>query len=197
MLNGLFRQDLNTLVNKDSRPTSPTKSIPDAPGIVESRGSGKPFTSGGFSSLTDARNAQKSPTLASARMEVITVWSSIIITEDGAFEVPPGWPNDGSYPGGGTPLDTSVSYYMQKRVHLVTYQNDQGTELTEDRFLVPFAAPYEGLGFMQGLNSYVSANASVVLHLDYVDGIGRVYNKVLDRIQEIASLVGNLNINRL
>lgn len=99
------------------------------------------------------------------RRHVITVYSHLIITADGAFERPHGWPVDGAYPAGtaipdplpdslindaGTlKLDIDVQYYEQKRVHLVVYE--VGDVLQEDHLLVAFAAPYESQGQYQGL----------------------------------------------
>lgn len=212
MLDGLFRQNLNSLVNKDSRSVSQKQLLQEAPAIQSARGQGLARTQGSFSNLTDAGKSQKKPTLASVRMEVITLWSSIVLTEDGAFEMPPGWPANGDYPagafmaspppsitvtGGTYTLDTTVAHYVQKRVHLVTYQNEVGDELTEDRFLLPLAAPFEGQGFMQGYNIFAQSSPGVIMTIDCTDGFGRAYEKVTTRLQELLALVGNITVNRL
>lgn len=107
---------------------------------------------------------------AVVRKHVITVFSHLIITADGAFERPHGWPADGEYPAGtsipsplppslindaGTlRLDVDVQYYEQKRVHLMVYEVSDFTH--EDQMLIPFAAPYEGLGQYIGLDKTAS-----------------------------------------
>lgn len=100
-----------------------------------------------------------------SRKEVITVFSHLIITADGAFERPLGWPSNGDYPSG-TPipsplpaslknisgtlsLDTQVQYYEQKRAHLVSYLLDGS--LVEDSLFVPFAVPFLGAGYYSGI----------------------------------------------
>lgn len=92
------------------------------------------------------------------RKEVVVVFSSIIITADGAFERPIGWPDDGDYPasatvptplpsslrvaGGVLSLDTEVQHYEQRRVHLALYDIDG--VMQEDRFLLHHEAPFSG-----------------------------------------------------
>jgi hypothetical protein len=76
--------------------------------------------------------------------EVITVYSVIVLTADGAFERPPDWPTDGTYPGSSTELDPDEPYYEQKRVHAVFYDT-QTTALTEYDYLIDLESPYTGL----------------------------------------------------
>lgn len=107
---------------------------------------------------------------AAVRTEVITVYSRIIITEDGAFERPHGWPSDGAYPAGTAipsplpnslindagvlKLDTNVQHYEQKRVHLVAFDGED--QLYEDHYLIPLAAPYAADGYYQGIIDHAS-----------------------------------------
>jgi hypothetical protein len=102
-----------------------------------------------------------------SRVEVINVYSKLIITEDGAFERPYGWPANGDYPagtpvpsplpnsliytGGVLSLDISVLYYEQRRCHIAVFSTTSG--LVEDDFLIPLAMPYSG-AYYQGLSGY-------------------------------------------
>lgn len=90
--------------------------------------------------------------------EMITVWSSLILTEDGAFEKPPGWPESGVYPGMEFELNTEDPYYEQRRVHTAIYR--VGDSLIEQNYLVTVAAPYAGM-----VNSIESALSLGVMHL--------------------------------
>lgn len=95
------------------------------------------------------------------RREVVTVYSSIILTEDGAFERPLIWrddshPDTGKYPTSATPphplpsslildagvlkLDDGVPHYEQRRVHLVLY--DVADVMHEDWYAIPIAWPF-------------------------------------------------------
>ena len=81
---------------------------------------------------------------ASIFREVITVYSVIVLTADGAFERPPGWPSTGTYPGSGVEIDPAEPYYEQKRVHAVFYDAGTGI-LYEDNYLIDIEEPYSGL----------------------------------------------------
>ncbi len=95
---------------------------------------------------------------ASIFREVITVYSVIILTADGAFERPPGWPSTGTYPGSGVELDPAEPYYEQKRVHAVFYDAGTGI-LYEDNYLIDIEAPYSGL-----VNTLGAVPATIDLH---------------------------------
>ncbi len=104
------------------------------------------------------------------RREAVTVFSHLIITEDGAFERPLGWPATGTYPGSAYVLDTTAQYYEQKRVHYILWETYNQTvngdgetvisnlELTEEHYFIPFGSPYEADtdGWGSGLYSYSS-----------------------------------------
>lgn len=119
--------------------------------------------------------AVKTASTSTVRKEVITVYSHLIITGDGAFERPIGWPIDGAYPPGTVmpsplpdsivdgKLDIDVQHYEQKRVHLVVYQN--GDYLEEDWFLVPLAMPFEGGGTYQGIGQLTASLWSAPLYM--------------------------------
>jgi hypothetical protein len=95
---------------------------------------------------------------ASVFREVITVYSVIVLTADGAFERPPGWPSDGTYTGTSFELDPAEPYYEQKRVHAVFYDPGTGI-LYEDNYLITIEAPYSGL-----VNTLSSVPATIELH---------------------------------
>jgi len=119
-------------------------------------------------------------------VEQINVWSEIIITEDGAFEVPAGWPDNGDYPGYAVApdplppslklvssvlsLDTGVQYYLQKRVHMVYFMQKPTPEtkaFRQDDLYVPFAWPFLGLGYYQGVTGF-SNQWVLALKMSYV-----------------------------
>jgi hypothetical protein len=96
---------------------------------------------------------------ASVFREVITVYSVIVLTADGAFERPPGWPSDGTYTGTGFELDPAEPYYEQKRVHAVFY--DAGTGLLyEDNYLITLEPPYASVG---SVNTLLNVPTNIVL----------------------------------
>lgn len=113
------------------------------------------------------------------RTEVFAVYTHLIITQDGAFERPYGWPLNGDYPigtaipsplpdslkesGGTLSLDINVQYYEQKRVHLVGFDSDNG--LSEDHYLITLAAPFEADGYYQGITSHAGGVYIPVLYL--------------------------------
>lgn len=157
-INDFLKQDINRLVN----PAAPKSGLPDrveSGPILNQRGSGlATSTSGLVDTTSTAAVAYRT------RKEVVTVFSTIILTEEGAFEKPSGWPTSGTYPGSGYTLDTSASYYEQKRVHIVVYEVNCYTssgslissEVVEDHLLIPLAAPFDNGGYYQGLNKHGS-----------------------------------------
>lgn len=126
-----------------------------------------------------APEASASSGVAVTRTEVITVYSHLIITEDGAFEKPSLWPSDGYYPvdtvipsplpaslivdAGRLILDTTVQYYEQKRVHIVGFDSDAGYQ--EDHYLVPLAAPFAADGYYQGITRHATGVYTPMLYL--------------------------------
>jgi len=87
---------------------------------------------------------QQAQSGASVFREVITVYSIIVLTENGAFERPPGWPATGTYPDSAVELIPEDPYYEQKRVHAVFYDAGTGV-LYEDNYLIDIEEPYSGL----------------------------------------------------
>ena len=142
----------------------------------------------------DAQNGTgiKNPALytLTARQEVCSFYSQLIITADGAFEMPSGWPTDGSYPsyttvpstlpdslymnGSVLTLDTSIQYYQQKRVHLTIFVDTNGN-FYADVYNIPMAAPLEDQGYYSGLQVYtdmwqVALARDVLPSIDPTDG---------------------------
>jgi hypothetical protein len=134
------------------------------------------------------------------RREVLVVYSHLIITADGAFEVPLDWLTDnGSYPSGtaipsplpaslinaaGTlQLDIDVQYYEQKRVHAVGY--DINGTYQEDQMLVYMGMPFEG-AIYQGASKLTYSIWSPRLYMHIAPGI--TPQSVLDRKDYYQSL---------
>ena len=107
---------------------------------------------------TKAAQEQAEQAAASIFREVITVYSVIVLTADGAFERPPGWPTSGAYVGSAFELNPDDPYYEQKRVHAVFYDGGTGV-LYEDNFLITVEAPYSGL-----VNTLAAVPATIELH---------------------------------
>lgn len=121
-----LKDDLNRLVNRQGKSTT----LPDRPiaeRILTSRGEGaiKPVTARAISPVQFT--------------EVITVYSSIILTENGAFEKPTGWPTSSDITG----LNVDDAYYEQRRVHASYYLTDTGV-LIGYEYLVALETPLVG-----------------------------------------------------
>ena len=121
----------------------------------------------------------------STHVEVISVYSHILVTEAGAWEVPPGFPASGAYATGDT-FDLLAPRYIQRRVHAVWYDVG-GPSLLEVRFMVQLEQPYNELintlegGFYFG---------EVVYDMDYIyNGNALVINKAL-QLQESLGITG-------
>jgi hypothetical protein len=130
------------------------------------------------------REAQASKDVASASVfrEVITVYSIIVLTADGAFERPPGWPTTGTYPGSGTEIDPAEPYYEQKRVHAVFYDGGTGI-LYEDNYLIDIEAPYSGLvNTLQGIDQ-----SKIVLYKNVLSG-GQASALISAKADELTAL---------
>lgn len=155
-INSFLQADLNRLIKPawDKRKLKVTETA-EAPEVLGGRG--------------EAVQAYVD-TAADQYIELLNVWSEIIITEDGAFEVPPNWPDSGAYTagfsvpdpmpaslildGGVLSLDTGVQYYLQKRVHVVYLSHPTGDSKSpyrQDNLFIPFEMPYLNTGYYQGV----------------------------------------------
>ena len=130
----------------------------EAPIITAQRGTGKPV-----SVADDTPN--NSGTVITTRTEVLTVSSEIVLNEEGAWELPPGFPSNGDYPGESTSLNVDLPYYVQRRVHAIVFEvvveaYNQANELVkttrewvEESFYVPIAKPFN-TGYFQGITNH-------------------------------------------
>ncbi|MBE0435671.1 MAG: hypothetical protein IBX56_07705 [Methylomicrobium sp.] len=114
-------------------------------------------------------------------VEVLTLWSPLIVTELGAFERPPNWPDSGNYSGSAFELDTTLQFYEQRRVH-ASYFLDQD-RLISQFYLVALASPFGGFintpeqaAGLSFLNLFVdsagSTNPSAIGMLNYLLSLG-------------------------
>lgn len=111
---------------------------------------------------------------STTHVEVITVYSHILVTEAGAWEVPRGFPTSGNYIIGGT-FDLQEPHYLQRRVHAVWYDIG-GQSLLETRFMVKLEQPYNALiNTLEG--GYIFGE--VLYGIDFIDsGKDLITNKV-------------------
>ena len=186
-----FTKSLNSLVDRRPQAKGLAGRSP-APEILGGRGVGLPVVA----------TATGSTTGDLLFVETLVVYSEIIITEDGAFEVPVGWPGDGSYTFEAIPpdplpqsmfyllgilrLDTKVQYYLQKRVHLIFYEQRDGDNVIgsrQDSRFVPFEYPYLG-GYASGTTQGGSDYTVVLKGYSGVD----VHQATLDKQTELEGL---------
>jgi hypothetical protein len=194
MPNQTLVRDLNSLVKRAKK----SNQLPDRPvagRILGGRGVGerKPVT------LVPATGVSTGDLVF---VETVVVYSEIIITEDGAFEVPESWPGAGAYSGSAVPpsplpeslfdlsgtlnLSLKVQYYLQKRVHLVFYEQLQDLEIIgsrQDSRLVTLEHPYAG-GYYSGLTML---NSDWVLSLKG-EVIGAPSDTTLAKVTELEGL---------
>lgn len=177
-VNDSLSQDINKLVKPD-RPITPLQRVRANEAIEAVRGRGR------YTGLVSVGAA-----VQNLRREVLTVYSSLIITEDGAFEKPLNWPTDGIYPSGAVApnplpaslildagtlsLDIDIQHYEQRRVHYLLMENlvktadEDGNEsytnstITEEQMYVPLAMPFLGKYF-QGLIGYSSFSPALAM----------------------------------
>jgi hypothetical protein len=194
-IDSTLKDDINRLVDPTNTPSSGANK-PQAKSLVATRG------------RSVASSATGLPAGLSIRTEVITVYSHLILTAEGAFERPLGWPTNGDYPPGtelpagqleslkfdaGTEtvsLDTDVQYYEQIRVHLVTFST--GARLEEDHLLVNMAMPFVGKGFYSGLSRKVTADYSPQLYIvkqDLAESTASAINSRYDSLLKDFSLI--------
>lgn len=164
MVNQSLVRDLNSLVKRAKRSNVLEERAP-AGRILGGRGVGEPKPN-------STGNLSGTSTGDLLFTETIVVYSDIVITEDGAFETPDDWPDFGAYSmsavaptvlppslfflSGVLHLDTKVQYYLQRRVHLVFYEQLDGEDLVgsrQDSRLVNLELPYLG-GYYSGLSMF-------------------------------------------
>lgn len=89
-------------------------------------------------------NSNSKPT--SSYVEAAFIFSKILIQEDGAFELPPNWPTDNTYPQGSfaeedLPLVGAPSL-IQRRVHCFIYYMPSLKEYTVHELLTLYEKPF-------------------------------------------------------
>jgi hypothetical protein len=119
---------------------------------------------------------------SSTHVEVISVYSHILVTEAGAWEVPQGFPDSGDYINGST-FDLLEPHYMQRRVHAVWYDTG-GANLLETRFMVRLEQPYSAL-----INTLEEGGilGEVLYGIDFIDS-GKPL--ILNKVEQLRSLLG-------
>lgn len=162
MVNSTLVKDLNRLVSRPKKVIT----LPDRPiaaRVLGARGVGE---------KKEVIAASGGTTGELHFVETLLVYSEIIITEDGAFEKPLGWPLSTMYEFsavapdplpqsmffllGRLHLDLKVQYYLQKRVHLAFYEQLDGTTVVGDRQdnrYVRYEYPYVG-GYSLGTSAF-------------------------------------------
>ena len=175
-------ESLERLLNLTSKASGVLDDIADREAISERRG---------------IVYAEEYPDIANdsnVRTEVISVYSYLILTEDGPFEMPLGWSADGDYPsgtpvpdplpasllnsGGTLSLDTDAQYYQQKRVHISVFLN--ADIVSEDRFQIDIAPPFDG--YYHGLQASPAQTWTPKLYLQAKPGLT---GAALDRLNEL------------
>jgi hypothetical protein len=87
---------------------------------------------------------------ATSMQEVCTVYSEIVLQEEGAFELPAGWPDTNVY---SIAVDESLRpllgapYLIQRRVHSCGFWTDNGQFILHN-LLSEFVRPFNGQGFI-------------------------------------------------
>lgn len=152
-VNESLQKDLNRLT-KPEKSITPLQRVRQAEAIQRARGRGVPKV-----------NPSTQVNIEDVKREVLTVFSSLIITDEGAFEKPPNWPTSGAYPGKSFVLDTGAQYYEQRRVHYLLTESLKsdvlpdgstslsGSTIIEEQLYVPLAHPFEG-DYYQGIVGY-------------------------------------------
>ena len=86
---------------------------------------------------------------AETRVEECTVWSEVLVTEAGVFELPPGWPDGNTYPGlafaDADLPEAGAAYVLQRRTHAYAYSTETG-EAAVRHLLAAYAKPFAYAG---------------------------------------------------
>lgn len=79
-------------------------------------------------------------------VEQCVIWSEVLVQEAGVFELPPGWPDDNTYPGSSFPdADLPVdgdAYVTQRRVHAYVYMDEASQEKQVRKLMTSYALPF-------------------------------------------------------
>lgn len=118
--------------------------------------------------------------------QVIEVYSNIILTEAGAFELPQDWPNDGNYIAGmGFKLDIGEPHYIQRRVHAAFYIS--GNRLIDHYYLIRIEPPYAWAGLINTLGAITQV--LIPLHVDHKMTGDEIQDALINKkLAELANL---------
>lgn len=133
----------------------------------------------GVGTRSDTTQASESDvTISTMLYEVVTVYSYTLVTESGAFEVPPSYPTDGVYAVGGQTystlpdiltasgsiytLDTTAAIYKQRRVHASYFKSEGKSGITMQAYHIEIEQPYQKMAYGIGLNLFGMSNTSSV-----------------------------------
>lgn len=185
-----IKENLNRVIDHPV----PRRGLPPRPlnrSIGASRGAGIP---------TENTGPATAPATVRVRKAVLTIYSSILVTEDdgngGAWERPPNFPTSGAYPHTSEVFDVAAQYYEQRRVHLTVYEeytravDGNGNEvivgqpvLVEQHEEFPLERPFVGAEeYCQGITVWGSFDpdfkmrSSVAVNFDAVSALMEYYN---------------------
>jgi hypothetical protein len=86
---------------------------------------------------------------AETRVEECAVWSEVLVTEAGVFELPPGWPDTNAYPGLTFPdadlPELGAAHVLQRRTHAYAYSTEEGAAAAR-HLLAAYAKPLSYAG---------------------------------------------------
>ena len=104
-----------------------------------------------LSTVGSGRLAPRQTTLNSFKyQEICVIYSEILLQEDGAYELPPGWPESSVYGTNPEPAEElrpviGDPYLIQRRVHAYGYR-DESFNFSEQHLLAEFCQPFTGQG---------------------------------------------------
>jgi hypothetical protein len=149
-----IKNDINALIEQPAR-LRESLQISSKPAIGARVGVGE---------FQSAQQPGSPATVPGNMTEVIQVYSNILLTEDGAHEMPQNWPTDGEYiylappQDPGFEIDVDEAVYIQRRVHATFFlQNDR---LIEQYYLIQIEKPYTGLF---GIINTINAISTVII----------------------------------
>lgn len=121
--------------------------------------------------------------------QCIEVYSNIILTQDGAFEMPQNWPTDGKYLlVGGFELDPDEPHYIQRRVHAAFYIS--GTRMIDHYYLIKIEHPYTAAyGLINTLAMPALFYGLIPLYADYTATGDELIDQIIaNKLADLAAL---------
>ena len=87
--------------------------------------------------------------MTEVRFEECTIYSEVVVTEAGVFELPPGWPDANAYPGSefadADLPELGGAYVLQRRTHAYLYTTETG-DAAGRHTLAAYAKPFAYAG---------------------------------------------------